>query len=605
MSAATDQTDQTEQTADRGAGSAKQRSATVRGFRIIGRYIRMHPGPFTIAVTGSTVYAAMTVASAVVLGRVTDKVLKPAFSGGVNLSTAWLGAIAVLCVAILRAAGIVTRRYFAGMTYARVCATLRTRIVDRYQELPLAYHRAHPTGELMAHAEADVLAATDVLHPLPYSCAVVMLIVFALVALLLTDPFLAAIGIALLPGLTFLNRFYMKKVEGPARRAQERIGDVSAVAHESIDGALVVKTLGRENSEVARMAGSAGQLRDERIHMGNLRAAFEPAFEALPNLGIVILVGIGAWRVSTGDISEGTLVQFISLFLLLAFPMRLIGFLLSDLPRAVVGFDRVKEVFDERVSMPAPEGAVEPPPGPVGLTAEGVSFTYPDAAAPVIHDLSFDVRPNESVAMVGPTGSGKSTIVMLLDRLADPDSGRITLGGIDLREVSMPALRRDVAVVFQESFLFATSIRENIAMGLELTDAQVRDAARLARVHDFVMSLPNGYETILGERGVTLSGGQRQRVAIARALVRRPRLMIMDDATSAVDPTVEAAILNGLRTELDTTLVIVAYRVSTIALADRVLYLDGGRVVAEGSHLELLSHPDYEAMVRAYERGAA
>jgi ATP-binding cassette subfamily B protein len=605
MSAATDQTDQTEEIADQGAGGETQPSATVRGFRIIGRYIRMHPGPFAIAVTGSTVYAAMTVASAIVLGRVTDKVLKPAFSGGVSLSTAWLGAIAILSIAILRAGGIVTRRYFAGMTWARVCATLRTRIVDRYQELPLAYHRSHPTGELMAHAEADVMAATDVLHPLPYSCAVVMLIVFALVALLVTDPFLAAIGIALLPGLTVLNRFYMKKVEAPARRAQERIGDVSAVAHESIDGALVVKTLGRERSEVSRMADRAGRLRDERIHMGNLRAAFEPAFEALPNLGIVILVGIGAWRVSTGDISEGTLVQFISLFLLLAFPMRLIGFLLSDLPRAVVGFDRVKEVFDERVSMPAAEGAVEPPPGPIRLTVDNVSFTYPDAAAPVIDDLTFDVRPNESVAIVGPTGSGKSTVVMLLDRLADPDSGRITIGGIDLREVSTPALRRDVAVVFQESFLFATSIRENIAMGLELSDAEIRDAARLARVHDFVMSLPNGYETVLGERGVTLSGGQRQRVAIARALVRRPRLMIMDDSTSAVDPTVEAAILDGLRSELDTTLVIVAYRVSTIALADRVLYLDDGRVVAEGSHLELLSHPDYEAMVRAYERGAA
>jgi ABC-type multidrug transport system fused ATPase/permease subunit len=603
MSAPTDQSEQPEQAADQSA--EKQSSATVRGFRIIGRYIRMHPGPFAIAVTGSTVYAAMTVASAIVLGKITDKVLKPAFSGGVSLSTAWLGAIVILCVAILRAAGIVTRRYFAGMTWARVCATLRTRIVDRYQELPLAYHRSHPTGELMAHAEADVMAATDVLHPLPYSCAVVMLIVFALVALLVTDPFLAAIGIALLPGLTVLNRFYMKKVEGPARRAQERIGEVSAVAHESIDGALVVKTLGREHSEVSRMAERAGQLRDERIHMGNLRAAFEPAFEALPNLGIVILVGIGAWRVSTGAISEGTLVQFISLFLLLAFPMRLIGFLLSDLPRAVVGFDRVKEVFDERVSMPAAQGVVEPPPGSLGLRVRDVSFTYPDAAAPVIHDLSFDVRPDESVAVVGPTGSGKSTVVMLLDRLADPDSGRITLGGVDLSEIATPALRRDVAVVFQESFLFATTIRENIAMGLDLSDAEVRDAARVARVHDFVMSLPNGYDTVLGERGVTLSGGQRQRVAIARALVRRPRFMIMDDATSAVDPTVEAAILDGLRSDLSTTLVIVAYRVSTIALADRVVYLDDGHVVAEGTHLELLSHPDYEAMVRAYERGAA
>jgi ATP-binding cassette, subfamily B, bacterial len=586
-------------------GSDEQRGATARGLRIIGTYIRMHPRPFTIAVTGSAVYAAMTVASTVVLGKITDRVLTPAFAGGVNARTAWLGAVAIMAVAILRAAGIVTRRFFAGMTSARVSATLRTRIVDRYQELPLAYHRSHPTGELMAHAEADVLAATDVLHPLPYSCAVVLLIVFALVALILTDPFMALIGIALLPGLTILNRYYMARVEGPAQRAQERIGDVSAVAHESIDGALVVKTLGRERSEVDRLAERASKLRDERITMGRLRAAFEPAFEALPNLGIVILVGIGSWRVSTGAITEGTLVQFISLFLLLAFPMRLIGFMLSDIPRAVVGWGRLQEVFEAPVTLRTPSQGLEPPAGPIGLSVRGVSFTYPDADAPVLSELTFDVRPHESVAIVGSTGAGKSTLVTLLDRLADPDSGRISLGGVDLRTMSAEGLRRDVAVVFQESFLFATSVRENIALGLDVSDDDVRAAARLARAHDFIMSLPDGYDTVMGERGVTLSGGQRQRVAIARALVRRPRLMIMDDATSAVDPTVESAILDGLRRDLQTTLVIVAYRVSTISLADRVLFLDGGRIVAEGTHRQLLSHPDYDAMVRAYERGAA
>ena len=583
----------------------QRRSVTVQGFKLIGKYIRMHPGPFTIAVLGSTVYALMTVLSAVVLGRVTDKVLTPAFEGGVSAGTAWAGAIAIMAVAVIRAAGIVTRRFFAGMTSARVSATLRTRVVDRYQELPLAYHRSHPTGELMAHSEADVMAATDMLHPLPYSCAVVMLIVFSLVALILTDPFMAMIGIALLPGLTILNRFYMRKVEDPARRAQERIGDVSAVAHESIDGALVVKSLGRERSEVERMSERAARLRDERIRMGWLRAAFEPAFEALPNLGIVILVGVGAWRVSTGAISEGTLVQFISLFLLLAFPMRLIGFLLSDMPRAVVGWDRLQEVFDEPVALRPPSKNRDLPAGALGVSVRDVTFAYPDAGVPVLDGVTFDVRPNESVAVVGPTGSGKSTLVMLLDRLMDPNWGELLLGGIDLRDVGAPSLRRDVAVVFQESFLFASTIRENIALGLDVTDAEIRDASRLARVHDFVMSLPSGYDTVLGERGVTLSGGQRQRIAIARALVRKPRLMIMDDATSAVDPTVEAAILDGLREELSTTLVIVAYRVSTIALADRVLYLDGGRIAAEGTHQELLSHPDYEAMVRAYERGAA
>src|SRR5439155_24745247 len=368
--------------------------------QIVGRYIRMHPLPFVVAVTGAAVYAAMTVGSTIVLGRVVDRVLTPAFGRGVGTGTIWLGAVAIVAVAVVRAGGIMTRRYFAGMTWARVCATLRTRVVDRYQELPLASHRSHPTGDLMAHAEADVNAATDVLHPLPYSTAVVLLILFALIALIVTDPFMAAIGLTLLPGLTFLNRYYMARVEEPAKRTQERLGDVSAVAHESIDGAMVVKTLGRERSQVERLAAKAADVRKERIRMGYLRASFEPGFEALPSLGIVVLIAVGAWRVSRGAVTAGTLVQFISLFQLLAFPMRLIGFLLSDLPRAVVGWARIQEVFDEPVTLrPADEG-LAPPPGPLGLQVRGVSFGY--AGTPVLRDLSFDVQPNESVAVVGP-----------------------------------------------------------------------------------------------------------------------------------------------------------------------------------------------------------
>jgi ABC-type multidrug transport system fused ATPase/permease subunit len=215
------------------------------------------------------------------------------------------------------------------------------------------------------------------------------------------------------------------------------------------------------------------------------------------------------------------------------------------------------------------------------------------------------VTPTETVALVGPTGSGKSTLTQLLVRLADPGTGGILIGGVDLRQVSPEHLREAVAMVFQESFLFATSVWENITLGLKVSEEEVHRAARIAQAHAFITALPRGYDTVLGERGVTLSGGQRQRLAIARALVRRPRLMIMDDATSSVDPTVEAAILEGLRGQLDTTLIVVAYRVSTISLADRVLYLDDGRIVAQGTHEQLLSHPDYEAMVRAYERGAA
>jgi ABC-type multidrug transport system fused ATPase/permease subunit len=284
--------------------------------------------------------------------------------------------------------------------------------------------------------------------------------------------------------------------------------------------------------------------------------------------------------------------------------MRLIGFVLGDIPRAVVGSERVQDVLTESVRLEPPSHTHDLPPGPLGLSVERVSFGYDEN--PVLRELSFDVAPNESVALVGPTGSGKSTLTELLVRLADPSSGSIRLGGVDLRRVDPAAMRAAAAIVFQESFLFATTVRENISLGLDASEAEIEKAAELAQADRFIRALPHGLDTVLGERGVTLSGGQRQRVAIARALIRRPRLLILDDATSAVDPTVEASILNRLRDGLEATLIVVAYRVSTISLADRVLFLDEGRIAASGSHDSLLrTHPEYGAMVRAYELGAA
>ncbi|HEX2090003.1 MAG TPA: ABC transporter ATP-binding protein [Actinomycetota bacterium] len=581
----------------------EQRSVVWRGLRIIASYVATHPLPFAISVTGATVYAGMTVATTIVLGRITDRVLVPAFREGVRPSTILWGVVAIMVVGVIRAAGVISRRYFAGMTGSRMRMTLTNGVVDRYQQLPIAYHRSKPTGELIAHAEADVMAAIEVIHPLPWSLAVILLIVFATIALVLTDPFLALIGITVLPGLAFLNRYYSRRVEDPASKAQQRIGEVSSVVHESVDGALMVKTLGREDAEVSRLAEKAAALREERIRMGRLRAAFEPSFEAIPAIGIIILIAVGSWRVSTGAISVGTLVQFVSLFELLAFPMRLIGFVLSEVPRAVVGRERLEEVYREPITLPPPTKGLDLPAGPLSVSVRSVSFSY--GANRVLDDVSFDVRPTESVALVGPTGSGKSTLAELLVRLADPDRGSILLGGVDLKDVDPVRLRAAASIVFQESFLFASSVRDNIALELDVSDDQIQRAARLAQAHEFIEALPRGYDTVLGERGVTLSGGQRQRLALARALVRNPRLLILDDATSAVDPTVEAAILAGLRRELDTTLFVVAYRVSTISLADRVLFLEGGSVVAEGTHQQLLRHPSYLAMVSAYERGAA
>ena len=573
-----------------------------RAAGVIWGYIRLHPLPFAIAVSSAAVYAAATVASAYVLGRVTDQVLVPAFQGGVSVQTVLLGAAAVMLVALVRAVGIVFRRFFAGMTAARVQATLRVMVIDHYRRLPMAFHRSKPAGELIAHTESDVMTATEVLNPLPFSSAVVLLVVFAVVSLVLTDPFLAAIGLTILPLLTVLNHFYSVAVEAPARRAQEKVGEVASVAHESIDGALVVKTLGRESAEVMRLAAKADGLRTERISIGRMRASFEPAFDALPTLGAIILLAVGSWRISTHAITTGTLIQFLALFQLLAFPIRLLGFVLSDMPRALVGRSRIEEVLVEPPRRRQGTGSAALPEGPLGLEVDRVSFGFDGNV--VLREIDFAIRPHETVALVGPTGAGKSTLMDLLIGLEDPQQGSVRLGGVDHAGIHPEARRKAISIVFQESFLFASTVRDNIALDLDVTDTEVKEAARLAQADGFIESLPDGYQSVLGERGVTLSGGQRQRVALARALLRKPRVLLLDDATSAVDPTVEAAILRGLRQSLRCTVLVVAYRVSTIALADRVLFMDDGGIVAEGTHQQLLANSAYEAMVMAYERAA-
>ncbi|MGZ8603457.1 MAG: ABC transporter ATP-binding protein [Actinomycetota bacterium] len=574
-----------------------------RGLRLIVSYVRTHPRPFAISVTGAFLFAIGSVAVTVALGRVTDRVLRPAFgAGGVPASTIWLGIAAVMGLASVRALGIGIRRYYSGVLGSAVAATLRDRVSDRYRDLALSYHRTQPTGELLAHMEADVEASIEVLYPIPFSIGVSFLLLFALGSLVVTDPFLTLVGLLMVPAMGLLNRSFARRMQGPARRAQERIGEVSAVAHESIDGALVVKTLGRERAETERLHAKADELRRERVQAGLIRAGFEPALEALPSLAMTVLLGVGAWRVSTGAITLGTLVQVVTLFNMLAWPMRFVGWILSELPRAVVGHGRIAEVLEQPITI---ERAVTPtrlPDGPLEVRADAVSYEF--AGLRVLDEVTFRVEPDESVAIVGPTGVGKSTLAQLLVRLDDPTAGEILLGGVNLRHAEPASLRAAASVVFQESFLFANTVAENIALDADVSRTDVERAAEIARADRFVRALPDGFDTVLGERGHTLSGGERQRVALARALVRRPRVLILDDATSAVDPTIEAEILAGLRRELRTTLVVIAYRLSTIRLADRVLYLEGGRLRAGGSHDELMARePGYATMVRAYERG--
>jgi ATP-binding cassette subfamily B protein len=581
---------------------AVTRGLFLRGMALVVTYVRLHPGPFAMSVAGSLLFAVSSIALTTTLGRATDEVVAPAFEGNLNRRDVWLAAGALMIFGTLRALGIMTRRYYSGVSGERVMATLRNRVAERYRQMQLQYHRETPTGELLAHMEADVKAAVDVFWPVPFATGVIALTILAIAQLVRADLWLALVGLFLFPSLALMNHAFAKRMQEPARKAQEWIGEVSSVAHESIDGALVVKTLGREEAETQRLAEKAEHLRSERVIAGYLRATFDAGLEALPTLATALLLAVGAWRVASGSITPGELVGFVALFGLLSWPMRFIGWILAELPRAVVGYARLEDVFRQQPRVVPPASPVSFPEGPLGVEVKDVRHVFDGQV--VLDGVTFEVEPMESVAIVGPTGVGKSTLAQLLVRLADPYQGVVRVGGVDLREADLTQLRRDVAIVFQESFLFATSVRDNISLDPDVSEAEVVRSAMIASADRFIRELPHGYDTIVGERGHSVSGGQRQRVALARALARGPRVLILDDATSSVDPSIEADILAALRRELSTTLIVVAYRLSTITLADRVIFLEDGRVKGTGTHDELMvTMPGYRAIIQAYERG--
>ncbi len=617
---------------DRGAQSG---SPTRDGIRLIGRFVAMHPVPFVLSLIGGVSWALLVVGATYVLGRITDEVIEPGFDGGVPASTVWWAVAALFLVALLRGMSVVVRRWYGSVTETRMQASLRKSVGERLLTMPMSSYRRHPTGQLLANADVDITTGTNVLMPLPFSIGVIALLVISLISLYNTDPYFALVALILFPTLAVLSRSYTNRVNGPAAIVQARLGEVSAIAHESFDGALAVKTLGRERHEDERFQAAADRLRTERLVVARKTSVFQPMIDLLPNLGTVALLVAGAWRIDTGQATAGDLVQAVALFGWLAFPMRIVGFMFEAMPRSVVSVRRVDALMAEPVDGSAtgvdtrhdtdrtPGGAPEPrrsasvvaaervadsnaagaasaslPDGPLTLHVEGVAFEY--GTTPVLHGVTFAAGAGEVVALVGSTGSGKSTLANLLMRLDEPSAGQIRVGGVPIDQVDPDELRSAVTLAFQEGFLFAAPIADNVVMDRDVGTDGLASALDRARAGRFVSQLPQGVDTVVGERGVTLSGGQRQRVALARALAGSPRVLILDDATSAVDPVIEAEILGGLRSG-DTTMLVVAHRLSTILLADRVVHLEDGTVRGIGTHAELLDDPEYAALVTAYE----
>jgi ATP-binding cassette, subfamily B, bacterial len=584
-----------------GDGTSR-RATTLDGFKVLAVAVRREPWVFTASTIGSALFGVLTVADAWVLGWSTDHVLLPAFDGedvGAGLMWAVLGLF--VGVAILRAVGIVARRLGAGIMQYRMQAHTRRAVTRQYLHLPMEWHQRHPAGELLSNANSDVEAAWGPIAPLPMAVGTVVMMVIAVVQMLTADLVLALVGLLVFPAVVVANLVYQRFSSPLMTRAQQLRAELSEVAHESFDGALVVKTLGREQEETDRFARKAAELRDVNIRAGRIRAAFDPALAALPNLGVLVVLLVGVARVRSGATEAGDVVTVSYLLTIVSFPIRSIGWLLGEFPRSVVGWRRVRAVLDAYGGLPYGERKLEPSSAGARLEVRRLAFAYaPDQ--PLLREVTFEAAPGRTVAVVGATASGKSTLTTLLSRLVDPDDGRVTIDGVDLRDLAAGELATAVAVVPQTAFLFDDTVRDNVTLGADLPDEDVWAALRTAQGDGFVAALPDGLDTRLGERGTSLSGGQRQRISLARALVRHPRLLILDDATSAVDPEVEQRILAGLREHHDTTLVVVAYRKATIGLADEVVLLDDGRIADRGTHGELLERNGaYAALVNAYE----
>jgi ABC-type multidrug transport system fused ATPase/permease subunit len=505
----------------------------------------------------------------------------------------WL-VVLVAVMGLLKALFLVGRRFIAGRQALGVEFDMRNALYSSLLRLSWRFYDRHQTGQLMSRATVDLQSVRFFLGYGLIFFGQHVVTIFAVTALLLViDLQLALIALAITPVLVAIAFLYSRASHPILKEVQQRMGDMTTVAEENIVGVNVVKAFAQEASEERKFARRNEAVFDQTVLATRQRAFYMPLLSFMPLLAQAAVLLAGGNRVVDGDLTLGAFIAFNVYVLMLVWPLRMLGYWISEFQRAIASGERIFEIID------APEEVVERPdaqplpPGEGRLRFEHVSFGY-DVERPVLEDVDIDVEPGKTIALIGHTGSGKSTLTALVPRFYDPSTGRVLLDGVDVRDVKLTDLRSAIGLVSQDPFLFSATVRENIAFGNPAaTDEDVERVARMAQAHEFISALPEGYETVIGERGITLSGGQRQRIAIARALIVDPRVLVLDDATASVDATTEARIRLGLREAMrGRTTLIIAHRLSTISLADEIVVLDRGRVAARGTREELAATSD-------------
>jgi ATP-binding cassette subfamily B protein len=559
--------------------------------------VRAHHGMMYLGIFAGLLWAAARVSVPALAGVAVNRgVAEADWTAARN----WM--IAILLVGAVQAACTGIRRYAAFGLAWRVERDLRMRLVAHLQTLHFAFHDRAQTGQLMAYANTDIQQINNAVLLIPLTIASSIQMVAVAVILFIRSPGLAFFALAALPLLNISATRFSHRMFPVGLALQEELSELSGVVEESVTGIRIVKGFGVERLQRTRLAAEADGVYDRSMDQARLRANFVPQLDFLPALGLVGILWFGGHQVLNGNLTVGDIVAANLYVLMMIWPLRMIGMLLAQLPRSAAASGRINDVL---VTDPAIEdfpNAKSLPEGPGRVEFEDVTFGY-GANRPVLDHMDLVIPGGQAIALVGATASGKSTVARLIPRFYDIESGHIRVDGADVRDARLRDVRRAVGLVFEDTFLFSDTVRSNIAFAdpEASMDAVVR-AARLAGADDFVRELPDGYSTIIGEHGYSLSGGQRQRIAIARAVLADPRILILDDATSSVDPTKEHEIRAALAEVMHgRTTIIIAHRPATIALADRVVLIDGGKVIADGTHDGLLeSSAEYrEVLARA------